>query len=75
VSLADWLREDGDTLRRRYERLYVPRNDPRFLRRNALVAVGNAGGREHLHLLEPFDDDELLAPYAAWARARIEERG
>ena len=74
VSLADWLTEDGETLRRRYERLYVPRNDPRFLRRNALVAVGNTGGIEHLDLLEPFEDDELLAPYAAWARARIEER-
>ena len=30
-------------LSRRYERLYVPRNDPRYLRRNALVALGNVG--------------------------------
>ena len=66
--------EDGDTLRERYDRLYVPRNDPRFLRRNALVAVGNTGGPEHLDLLDGFEDDELLAPDAAWARARIEER-
>ena len=29
---------------RRYDRLYVPRNDPRYLRRNALVALGNVGG-------------------------------
>ena len=28
-----------------YDRLYVPRNDPRWLRRNALVALGNIGGR------------------------------
>ena len=27
VSLVDWLREDGDALRDRYRRLYVPRND------------------------------------------------
>ena len=31
----------------RYDRLYFPRNDPRFLRRNALVALGNTGAREH----------------------------
>jgi epoxyqueuosine reductase len=74
VSLADWLTEDGDTLRERYERLYVPRNDPRYLRRNAIVAAGNVGGREHLDALDRFSGDELLAPYAEWARARIEER-
>ena len=28
-------------------RLYVPRNEPRWLRRNALVALGNVGGPEH----------------------------
>ncbi len=31
---------DGEELVRRYDRLYVPRNDPRYLRRNALVALG-----------------------------------
>jgi epoxyqueuosine reductase len=74
VSLAEWLGADGADLRSRYDRLYVPRNDPRYLKRNALVALGNTGGPEHLELLDGFDDDELLAPHAAWARARIEER-
>src|SRR5438876_2345107 len=46
VRLVDWLREDGAALTRRYDRLYVPRNDARYLRRNALVAVGNTGGAE-----------------------------
>ena len=44
VSLADWLQADDDELAARYDRLFVPRNDPRYLRRNALVALGNAGG-------------------------------
>ena len=76
VRLVDWLREDGDALIRRYERLYVPRNDPRYLRRNALVALGNTGGPDDLQLLEPFrnGDDELLREQADWAAARIEER-
>jgi epoxyqueuosine reductase len=76
VRLADWLREDGDTLRERYERLYVPRNDPRYLRRNALVALGNTGAPDDKALADPFlaDCDELLREQAQWAVARIEER-
>ena len=48
VSLADWLEGDGDELVADLERLYVPKNDPRWLRRNALVALGNGGGERRL---------------------------
>jgi epoxyqueuosine reductase len=75
VSLVDWLAADGDELVRRFERLYVPRNDPRFLRRNALVAVGNgAGGVDGLALARRFADadDELLRDQAEWALAQLE---
>jgi epoxyqueuosine reductase len=41
VSLVDWLRSDPDELRRRFERLYVPRNDGRLLQRNARIAAAN----------------------------------
>jgi epoxyqueuosine reductase len=41
VSLADWLAADPDELRRRYARLYVPRNDGRLLQRNARIAAEN----------------------------------
>jgi len=44
VSLRDWLESDPDELSRRYDRLYVPRNDGRFLQRNARIALANAGG-------------------------------
>jgi epoxyqueuosine reductase len=76
VSLVEWLEADGDELRRRYDRLYVPRNDPRYLRRNALVALGNSGGPEHRALLADYaeDDDELLRDHASWALRRLEER-
>src|SRR5205814_1648493 len=47
VSLVEWLEEEQDALAARYDRLYVPRNDGRWLQRNALVAAGNvAGGPE-----------------------------
>jgi epoxyqueuosine reductase len=42
VSLVDWLESDADELRARYERLFVPRNDGRFLQRNAAIALANA---------------------------------
>ena len=76
VRLADWLREEGESLRERYDRLYVPRNDPRYLRRNALVALGNTGDPEDASLADPFleDGDELVREQAEWAVARIAER-
>ena len=76
VDLVAWLEADGDDLVERYDRLYVPRNDARWLRRNAIVALGNAGGREQMPALERHaaGDDELLAEHARWALARIEER-
>jgi epoxyqueuosine reductase len=76
VRLVDWLEQDGDVLRERYDRLYVPRNDPRYLRRNALVALGNTGRREDAQLAASFlaNGDELLREQAQWTVARIEER-
>ena len=46
VSLVEWLEAGDEELRARYERLYFPRKDPRYLRRNALVAAGNSGDPE-----------------------------
>jgi epoxyqueuosine reductase len=76
VSLVDWLEADAEELRKRYARLYVPYNDGRYLKRNALVALGNTGGGEHRALLERYasDDDELLREHAEWALGRIKAR-
>jgi epoxyqueuosine reductase len=76
VDLVGWLEEDGRSLVSSFDRLYVPRNDPRWLQRNALVALGNTGGAEHLPLLERYaaEGDELLAEHASWALARVQER-
>jgi epoxyqueuosine reductase len=41
VDLVAWLEADPDELRGRYARLYVPRNDGRFLQRNAHIALEN----------------------------------
>src|SRR5215218_6407404 len=73
VSLVDWLEAEDADLRVRYERLFVPRNDPRYLRRNALIALGNNGGPQHRALLERYaqSDDPMLCEHAKWASIRL----
>ncbi len=41
VSLVDWLEASDEELSRRYERLYVPRNDAKYLKRNARIVLEN----------------------------------
>jgi epoxyqueuosine reductase len=76
VSLAEWLERDGRELVAELDRLYVPRNDPRWLRRNALVAAGNVGTRALEPIVERYlhADDEILAATAQWALDRIRNR-
>jgi epoxyqueuosine reductase len=74
VSLADWLEAGDDELAARYDRLFVPRNDPRYLRRNALVALGNVGADAAFAERYAESDDPLLREHAEWALARIRER-
>jgi len=77
VSLLDWLRSDPDELRSRFARLYVPRNDGRRLRLNALVAAGNVGGDGERDAVTAYldDPDGATRELAAWALERLEERG
>src|SRR5262245_11644303 len=78
VDLVAWLEADGRELAAQLDRLYVPRNDARWLRRNAHVALGNVGEdepRTHEVLCDYADGpDKLLAEHASWALARLEER-
>jgi len=76
VSLVDWLRSDSGELRRRFERLYVPRDDGRRLQVNALVAAGNVGGEEERAAVESYleSDEPALREAAEWAVERMKER-
>jgi epoxyqueuosine reductase len=76
VSLADWLDRDGADLVAEFDRLYVPRNDPRWLRRNALIAAGNVGTDALSPSVRTYvdDPDPILSETASWALARIAER-
>jgi epoxyqueuosine reductase len=76
VSLVEWLEASDEELRAKYDRLYFPRKDPRYLRRNALVALGNCGEPELRPAAEAYaaGDDPMLREHAEWSLARLEER-
>ncbi|MDQ3671904.1 MAG: tRNA epoxyqueuosine(34) reductase QueG [Actinomycetota bacterium] len=76
ISLRDWLERDGDELVDDLDRLYIPRNDPRWLRRNALVAAGNVGTRDLVPTVERYtkSEDPMLRDAAEWALTRLAER-
>jgi epoxyqueuosine reductase len=73
VSLVDWLEAADDDLKTRYDRLYFPRNDPRYLRRNALIAAGNSGDAALVPAVERWSEsgDDLLREHAEWALERL----
>jgi epoxyqueuosine reductase QueG len=68
IWLADWLRGDGERLVAELDRLYVPKNDPRWLRRNALVVAGN-GDAASRGLATPYLEDADPVLHAAAERA------
>lgn len=73
VSLRAWLETSPSELRARYRRLFVPRNDGRFLLRNALVAAASSGDPALVPVVERLaeGDDGLLARTAAAVLPRL----
>jgi epoxyqueuosine reductase len=73
VSLREWLEAPDEELRERYDRLYFPRNDPRYLRRNALVAAGNSGAESLADAVGAYRDheDDMLREHGRWAAERM----
>ena len=69
VDLVEILAADDRTLLRRFSHFYVPRRRARYLRRNALVALGNAGGPAAVPVAAGFagHPDPLLRAHAVWA--------
>jgi epoxyqueuosine reductase len=76
VSLREWLERDGDELVSDFDRLYLPRNEPRWLRRNALIAAGNVGTSDLADAVADYaeSDDPVLRDTAAWALDRLAAR-
>lgn len=72
LSFAELLRLSDDDLIARFSWFYVPHRDPRFLRRNLLVAAGNSEEADAvLPILEHFTHrSSLVRGHAYWALSR-----
>jgi epoxyqueuosine reductase len=79
VDLLGLLGATDAELLARHGRWYVADRDPRHLRRNALVALGNVGSPDDPATVAALahwadGDDDLLAEHARWALDRLAGR-
>ena len=76
VDVLDLLAAADEELLARHGRWYIPKRDPRYLRRNALIVLGNIGDPSDARVVGALDrhlahDDALLRAHAVWACARL----
>jgi epoxyqueuosine reductase len=76
VELVWLLGCSDDELLAHLGRWYIPRRQPRYLRRNALVALGNVGDGRDRRVARAVGDaladpDPLVRAHAVWAAARL----
>ena len=79
VLLLELLSATDDELLARHGRWYIASRDPRWLRRNALVALGNVGDGSDPRVRDALASfiagpDPVLREHATWAAQRLEER-
>jgi epoxyqueuosine reductase len=76
VPLLSVLEASDDELMQRYGRWYIPERNPIYLRRNALIALGNCGDATHAGTVEALGrciaaGEPLLRAHAVWAAAQL----
>jgi epoxyqueuosine reductase len=76
VPLLDLLAADDDALLDRHGRWYIAQRQPRWLRRNALIALGNTGAPDDPAVAGTLtgylaDPDPMLRAHAVWAARRL----
>lgn len=73
VDVYRLLASDDRSLRATYPHFFVPRHEGRWLRRNALVVLGNTGGSAAVGALAGYAThrDPMLRAHAVWALGQI----
>jgi len=78
VPLVELLAATDEELLARHGRWYIAGRDPRWLRRNALVALGNVGDGSDPRVADALatyiaGPDRVLREHARWAQGRLAE--
>jgi epoxyqueuosine reductase len=76
VDVLDLLAADDEALLARFGRWYIPRREPRYLRRNALVVLGNTASLADPRVAAALgpamaDPDPIIRAHAVWAARRL----
>ncbi len=76
VAVLDMLEASDDALMARFGRWYIPRREPRYLRRNALVVLANVGEPSDPRVRAAVDRalgdaDPLIRAHAVWCARRL----
>ncbi|MEC7923752.1 MAG: tRNA epoxyqueuosine(34) reductase QueG [Actinomycetota bacterium] len=76
TSIYEMLEMSDHDLLEKYGKWYIPRRDPRYLRRNALVVLGNGTAppsRRTIHALQRClkGNDDMIRSHAVWAAKRL----
>jgi epoxyqueuosine reductase len=79
VPVLDLLDASDDELLSRHGRWYIWQREPRWIRRNALLVLGNTGDGRHPRVAAALeralhDHDPVLRAHAVWAAARLGRR-
>jgi epoxyqueuosine reductase len=76
VPLLELLAASDSELLARHGRWYIPEREPRYLRRNALVVLGNVGDGTDPRVVSAVEsalvsEDAIVRAHAVWAAARL----
>lgn len=76
VDVLALLAQSDEELLASFGRWYIPQRQPRYLRRNALIVLGNVGDPSDVRVASAIraaleDSDPLLRAHAVWAAGRL----
>ena len=77
IDLDELLSADDRTLLEMADHWFIPRRDPDYIRRNALVAIGNSAAPRHIPVATQYLQHRraTLRSHAAWALGELGEGG
>lgn len=76
VDVVDLLQADDTALMALVGRWYIPGREPRYVRRNALIVLGNIGDARRAEVVSALQkalrhDDPIVRSHAVWAAHRL----